>query len=189
MGVTENISHSTAKCAEAQSCVYRIFSATKTKKKTKLNSVALVRKRTIPIEQLCGLVVRVTGYRSRGPGFYYRHYQIFWEVVGLEQGPLSLVRLLQWKSSGSGPRKPRLTAVGIHCADHTTPSIRKIWHFSATSHKKTVSGHMLIWTFFCFGTWNSCPKFVRTFLLLCISSNSVTIYWIKNWKRYGRKRS
>jgi hypothetical protein len=36
--------------------------------------------------------------------------------VGLEQGPLSLVRineeLLEWKSSGSGSRKPRLTAVG-----------------------------------------------------------------------------
>jgi hypothetical protein len=35
---------------------------------------------------LCGLVVRVSGYRSRGPGFDYRQYQIFWEVVG----PLSL---------------------------------------------------------------------------------------------------
>jgi hypothetical protein len=33
-------------------------------------------------------------------------YQIFWEVVGLERGPLSLVRiieeLLEWTSSGSG---------------------------------------------------------------------------------------
>jgi hypothetical protein len=25
-------------------------------------------------------------------------------------------------------RKPRLTAVGIRCADHATPSSRKIWH-------------------------------------------------------------
>jgi hypothetical protein len=35
-----------------------------------------------------------------------RRYQIFWEVVGLERGQLSLVRiieeLLEWKSSGSG---------------------------------------------------------------------------------------
>jgi hypothetical protein len=35
-----------------------------------------------------------------------RHYQIFWEVVGLEQGPLSLVNtieeLLERKSTGSG---------------------------------------------------------------------------------------
>jgi hypothetical protein len=39
------------------------------------------------IDRLCGLVVRAPGYRSRGPGFYSRRYQIFWEVVGLEWGP------------------------------------------------------------------------------------------------------
>jgi hypothetical protein len=50
--------------------------------------------------------------------------------VGLERGPLNLVRiteeLLECKSSGSGSRKPRLTAVGIRCADNATPSIRKV---------------------------------------------------------------
>jgi hypothetical protein len=59
--------------------------------------------------RLCGLVIRVPGYRSRGPGFDSRRYQIFWEVVGLEWGPLNLVRiteeLLDWKSSESGSRK------------------------------------------------------------------------------------
>jgi hypothetical protein len=40
--------------------------------------------------RLCGVVVRVAGYRSRDPGFDLRRYQIFWEVVGLERGPLSL---------------------------------------------------------------------------------------------------
>jgi hypothetical protein len=34
----------------------------------------------------------------------------------------------EWKRSGSGSRKSRLTAVGIRCADHATPSIRKSWH-------------------------------------------------------------
>jgi hypothetical protein len=57
-------------------------------------------------DSLCGLVVRVSGYRFRGPGFDSRRYQIFWEVVCLERGPLSLVRiieeLLELKSSGSG---------------------------------------------------------------------------------------
>jgi len=52
-------------------------------------------------DRLCGPVVRVSGYRYGGPGFDPRRYQIFWVVVGLERGPLSLVRsieeLLEWK--------------------------------------------------------------------------------------------
>ena len=43
-------------------------------------------------DRLCGLVVRVSGYRYRGLGFDSRRCQIFWVVVGLERGPLSLVR-------------------------------------------------------------------------------------------------
>jgi hypothetical protein len=39
------------------------------------------------------------------PGSIPQHYQILWEVVGLERGPLSLLRiieeLLEWKNSGS----------------------------------------------------------------------------------------
>jgi hypothetical protein len=65
------------------------------------------------MQRLCGLVVRIPGYRSRGPGFDSRRYQIFWEIMGLERGSLSLVRiteeLLEWKSSGSESRNPRLT--------------------------------------------------------------------------------
>jgi hypothetical protein len=42
----------------------------------------------------------------QGPGFDSRRYQIFWEVVDLERGPLSLVstieELLEWKINGSG---------------------------------------------------------------------------------------
>jgi hypothetical protein len=40
-------------------------------------------------------VVRVLGYGSRDPGFDSRHYQIFSEVVGLERGPLRLVRIME----------------------------------------------------------------------------------------------
>jgi hypothetical protein len=50
-------------------------------------------------------MVRVPGYRSSGPGIDSRHYQIFWVVVGLEQGALSLVstteKILETNSSGS----------------------------------------------------------------------------------------
>jgi hypothetical protein len=55
--------------------------------------------------RICGLVV-APGYRSRGPGFDFRQYQIFSEVVCLELGPLSLTRLterkLERKNSSSG---------------------------------------------------------------------------------------
>jgi hypothetical protein len=61
------------------------------------------------MDHLCGLVARVPGYRFRGPGFDSGRYQIFWVVVGLEQGPLSIVstieELLERKSSGSGLEK------------------------------------------------------------------------------------
>jgi hypothetical protein len=57
-------------------------------------------------DRLCGLVIRVSGYRSRGPGLNSRRFQIFWEAAGLERGPLSFVRaieeLLGRNSSGSG---------------------------------------------------------------------------------------
>jgi hypothetical protein len=60
----------------------------------------------LPFNRLCVIVVRVPGYGSRGHGFESRRCQIFWEVVCLERGSLSLVRIteepLEWKSSGSG---------------------------------------------------------------------------------------
>ena len=43
----------------------------------------------IIIDRLCGLVVRVSGYRYRGLGFD------FWVAVGLERGALSLVSLVR----------------------------------------------------------------------------------------------
>ena len=46
-------------------------------------------------DRLCGLVVRVYGYRYRCFGFDSRLYQIFWVVVGLERGPLSLVKSIE----------------------------------------------------------------------------------------------
>jgi hypothetical protein len=63
--------------------------------------------------------------------FDSRLYQIFWEIVGLERGPFSLVssieEILERKSSGSG-LETEITSVGIRHDDHTTPSICKRWH-------------------------------------------------------------
>jgi hypothetical protein len=60
----------------------------------------------LKIDSLCGIVVRVPAYRSRGPGFDSRRYQIFWEVMSLERDPLSLVSTteeqLERNGSGSG---------------------------------------------------------------------------------------
>jgi hypothetical protein len=57
-------------------------------------------------DRLCGLVVRVPDYRSRGPGFHSRRYHIFWEVVGLQRGPLNIVSifedLFEWKVAAPG---------------------------------------------------------------------------------------
>jgi hypothetical protein len=59
-------------------------------------------------------------------------YQIFWEVVGLERGSLSLVgtieKLLEIKSSGFGLEKRDYGHRGIRRANYATPSIRKSWH-------------------------------------------------------------
>jgi hypothetical protein len=48
-----------------------------------------------PVDRLCGLVVRVSGYRSRDPGYDSRRYQISWELVALEQGRLSPVSTIE----------------------------------------------------------------------------------------------
>jgi hypothetical protein len=57
-------------------------------------------------DRLCGLVVRVPGYRSRGQGSIPVYTRIFERLLGLERGPLSLVskieELLGRKRSGSG---------------------------------------------------------------------------------------
>jgi hypothetical protein len=58
--------------------------------------------------------VRVPGYRSIDPGFDSRRHQIFWKVVGLERGPLSLVSITEELLER------------IRCADDPTPSISKI---------------------------------------------------------------
>jgi hypothetical protein len=63
--------------------------------------------------------------------FESRRYQIFWDVVGLERGPLSLMNtteeLLERNSSGSGLETEN-TAVGIRHSDHVATSIHKSWH-------------------------------------------------------------
>jgi hypothetical protein len=56
-------------------------------------------------DRLCGLVVKVRDYRFRDPGSIPGATRFFWEVVGLERGPLSLVMIIEeifQGNSGSG---------------------------------------------------------------------------------------
>jgi hypothetical protein len=57
----------------------------------------LIRLRIISVLYFTASVVywSVSGYRSRGPRFDVRPYQIFSEAGGLERGPLSLVRAIE----------------------------------------------------------------------------------------------
>jgi hypothetical protein len=56
-------------------------------------------------DRFCDLVVRIPGYSPIFPGLGSRRCQCFWEVLGLEQDPVSLVmiieELLEWKVAAS----------------------------------------------------------------------------------------
>jgi hypothetical protein len=75
------------------------------------------------------LVVRVSGYRSRGLGFDSQCYQIFWKVVDLERSLLSLMRiteeLLDWKVRATVKRK-EINGRGTICADYATPHYSQV---------------------------------------------------------------
>jgi hypothetical protein len=76
------------------------------------------------IDHLCRLVVRVPGYRARGPGHDPQRCQLFRVTVGLERGPLNLVRIIGEpleRKELLRSRKPRLTTVGNRHVDPTTP--------------------------------------------------------------------
>jgi hypothetical protein len=47
------------------------------------------------MDRLCGLVVKSSWLQIQRSGFDSQPYQIFWKVVGLERGPLSLVSKIE----------------------------------------------------------------------------------------------
>jgi hypothetical protein len=85
-------------CHEAGLCCYLVINLENLLRQLQLFYLHL--------DRFCDLVVRVRGYRSRGPGFDSQRYQIFWKVVGVERGSLSLVliivELLEWKVAVPG---------------------------------------------------------------------------------------
>jgi hypothetical protein len=66
-------------------------------------------------------VVRVPGYRSRGPG-QIPGTTIFSEKSCVWNGPLSLASAIE------EPFEEKVAAGGIRRTDHVAPYIRKSWH-------------------------------------------------------------
>ena len=54
-------------------------------------------------DRLCGLVVRVSVYRYRGPGFDPRRYQIFWVVVDQPREPRQVNWGATWMKKVEAP--------------------------------------------------------------------------------------
>jgi hypothetical protein len=80
-------------------------------------------------DHLCGLVGRVSGYSSEVQVLESWCYQIFWEVLGLEWGPLA--SWVQLKSNleekvAALVWEPENMAVGNCHTDHMAPSVRKV---------------------------------------------------------------
>jgi hypothetical protein len=82
-------------------------------------------------DRLCSLVVRAPWYKSRGPWFDSQCYQIFWEVAGLERGPLRSLYLCppvrRWHSYISQAPGSFLSSVTCH------PGLR--WRYSKPPYR------------------------------------------------------
>jgi hypothetical protein len=112
----------------------------------RITEISDIRTVWVNTDRLCGLVVRVSGYRSRGPGFDSRRFQIFWEALGLEQGPLSLVRtteeLLGRNISGFGQENRDWRSGGSAALTTQHPLSAKVGTTSPTSGGRSVG---IVW--------------------------------------------
>jgi hypothetical protein len=135
---------------------------------------------TLPTNRLCGLVIRVPGYRPRSPGFHSQCYQIFWEVVGLERGPLSLVHtieeLLGRNSSGSGLESQEYDHVDPLHQPRDTLYLQKLALTSVTNGGRSV-GIVRSWTkaMELRVSFTLLPTFPQCSVLYCLP------IWYQNW--------
>jgi hypothetical protein len=97
----------------------------------------------IKMDRLCGLVVRVPGYRCGGPTFDPWRYQIFWQVVGLERGHsaswVQLSSYLRENSSGSGVESRKYGHREPSCWPRGTLYLQKLALTSPTIGGRSVS--------------------------------------------------
>jgi hypothetical protein len=77
-------------------------------------------------------VVRVPGYRSRGPDSIpgaTRFSDKYWVWNGIHSASWVQLRSYLEEKVAALVQKTENTAVGIRCPDHATPSIHKNWHW------------------------------------------------------------
>jgi hypothetical protein len=134
-------------------------------------------------DRLCGLMIGVPGHRSRGSGLDFRHYQIFWEVVGLERGLLSLVstieELLGRNTNGSGFENREYGRRDPLCWPRNTLYAQKLALTSPTSGCRSL-GIVCLQTqameFVCSMVSSRC--ILMLFCCVCMYASS---FWFLNW--------
>jgi hypothetical protein len=141
---------------------------------------------------LCGLVVRLPGWRPRGPGLDYRRYQIFWVAVGLEWGPLSPCEDklgATWKKSSGSGLENRLTTVRDPTRwPRDIPLSAKVGTGgrSVGIVRLRTKGHVVC--LFLFVVIRSIGERSRHFMQhLCRVSAAVIVQWIVAWKSVHTK--
>jgi hypothetical protein len=83
------------------------------------------------IDRLCGLVVRIPGYRSTGPGSIpgaTRFPGKKWVWNGVHSASWVQLRGYLKENVVASVQKSENTAVGISCSAHAISSILKSWH-------------------------------------------------------------
>jgi hypothetical protein len=72
--------------------------------------------------------------RRQNSSIYIKYLKNFLSILNLDFYLHKLHNNLRYVKSLRS-RKPRLTTVGISCADHAAPSIRKSWHYFANKRR------------------------------------------------------
>jgi hypothetical protein len=131
------------------------------------------------VDRICGLVVRVPGYRSRGPSSIPGATRFFWEVVGLERSPLSLAstteELLGRKSSGSGLENRDYGRRGSAALTTRQSSIRKKNRTNFADKQRSLgryssllgSGHTVFFYFLRELQWRLCWSLAIPITCIC----------------------